>query len=242
MDFYASAARAYMDEFGTTVEEFAGVSVKNSHHGSLNARAQFREPLALDEVLNAPMIAAPLTRPMCSPIGDGAAAVVLMSPAKAESLGLGNRGVQVLASSLRSGRVSTDQPTAADAAVAAAYEAAGVGPEDLDVIELHDASAPAEIIAYSTLGLCGEGDGGRLISDGSTRLGGRIPVNTSGGLLRKGHPIGASGLAQIVELTEQLQGRSGARQVDGAAVGLAHNAGGTIGDDVAAACITILRR
>jgi acetyl-CoA acyltransferase len=123
-----------------------------------------------------------------------------------------------------------------------AYQEAGVGPQDLDVIECHDASAPAELMTYESLGLCGKGEGGKLIDAGETRLGGRIPVNTSGGLLRKGHPVGATGLAQIVELTEQLQGRSGERQVEGARIGLAHNGGGTIGSDAAAMCITILKR
>ena len=123
-----------------------------------------------------------------------------------------------------------------------AYEEAGVGPEDLDVIECHDASAPAEVSAYESIGLCPKGEGGKLIDTGATRLGGRIPVNTSGGLLRKGHPVGATGIAQIVELSEQLQGRSGERQVEGAKVALAHNGGGTIGTDAAAMCVTILTR
>ena len=121
-----------------------------------------------------------------------------------------------------------------------AFEEAGVGPEDLDVVELHDASAPAEIMAYESLGLCPEGEGGRLITEGTTRLGGRLPVNTSGGLLRKGHPVGATGIAQIVELSEQLQGRSGPRQVEGARLAMAHNGGGSIGNDAAAMCVTIL--
>jgi acetyl-CoA acetyltransferase len=121
------------------------------------------------------------------------------------------------------------------------YEEAGVGPEDLDVVELHDASAPGEILAYEYLGLCPKGDGGKLVADGVTRLGGRLPVNTSGGLLRKGHPVGATGAAQLVELTEQLQGRSGRRQVEGARIGLAQNGGGNIGLDVAAMCVSILQ-
>jgi acetyl-CoA acetyltransferase len=121
-----------------------------------------------------------------------------------------------------------------------AYEEAGVGPESLSVIELHDASAPAELMTYESLGLCAKGDGKRLVDEGATKLGGRIPVNTSGGLLRKGHPVGATGIAQIVELTEQLQGRAGKRQVAGAKVALAHNGGGNIGVDAAAMCVTIL--
>ena len=238
MDIYAMAARAHMDAYGTTVEQFAGVSAKNSLHGSLNPRAQYREALSVEEVLASPMIAEPLTRPMCSPIGDGAAAVVIVSEEKARQMGL---NVRVLSSVLRTGWDKEISETGvAKLAAEEAYEEAGIGPQDLSVIELHDASAPAEIMAYEDLGLCGKGEGGSLISDGATQLGGRLPVNTSGGLLRKGHPVGATGIAQIVELTEQLQGRSGERQVEGARIGLAHNGGGTIGTDAAALCITIL--
>jgi acetyl-CoA acetyltransferase len=240
MDIYAMAARAHMKAYGTTVEQFAGVSAKNSLHGSLNPRAQYREVLSVEEVLASPMVAEPLTRPMCSPIGDGAAAVVIVSEEKARQMGLKNN-VRVLTSVLRSGwDKEIGETGVATLAASEAYEEAGIGPQDLSVIELHDASAPAEIMAYEDLGLCGKGEGGRLISDGSTKLGGRLPVNTSGGLLRKGHPVGATGIAQIVELTEQLQGRSGERQVEDARIGLAHNGGGTIGTDAAALCITIL--
>lgn len=243
MDIYASAARAHMQAYGTTVAQFAGVSAKNSYHGSMNERAQFRERLTVEQVLGEPMIAEPLTRPMCSPIGDGAAAVVVMSERRVKQLGLSSRAVRIVSSSLHSGwDRAADEPGVADYCIREAYEEAGIGPEDLDVIELHDASAPAEIMAYESLGLCPKGEGGRLIDEGATRLGGRIPVNTSGGLLRKGHPIGATGIAQLVELVEQLQGRSGDRQVPKASVGLAHNGGGSIGTDAAAQCITILTR
>jgi acetyl-CoA acetyltransferase len=240
MDIYAIAARGHMKAYGTTVEQFAGVSAKNSYHGSLNPRAQFREVLSVEQVLAEPMIAEPLTRPMCSPIGDGAAAVVVVSERKARELGI-RRPVRVASSVLHSGW----DPAPGDVGsvklcALEAYEEAGVGPQDLSVVELHDASAPAEIMAYESLDLCGSGEGGKLIEAGETRLGGRVPVNTSGGLLRKGHPVGATGIAQIVELTEQLQGRAEKRQVDGARVGLAHNAGGNIGADTAAACVTIL--
>ncbi|MCP3984632.1 MAG: thiolase family protein [bacterium] len=241
MDIYAAAARGHMEKYGTTVEQFAGVSAKNSFHGSMNPRAQFREALSIEDVLASPMIAEPLTRPMCSPIGDGAAAVVLVSEAKARELGIG-RPVKVTSSVLRSGwDHAYGEDGAGEVCSRAAYEEAGVGPEDLSVVELHDASAPAEVMAYEYLGLCPKGEGGKLVSDGSTRLGGRLPVNTSGGLLRKGHPVGATGIAQIVELTEQLQGRSGERQVEGARVGLAQNGGGNIGPDVAAMVVTILQ-
>jgi len=240
MDIYAAAARAHMSRHGTTVEQFAGVSAKNSLHGSLNPRAQFREALSVEQVLAAPMIAEPLTRPMCSPIGDGAAAVVLVSEKKARELGI-PRPVRVVSSVLRSGwDHGFGEEGAGEVCAREAYEEAGLGPRDVSVVELHDASAPAEIMAYEYLGLCAPGEGGRLIDEGVTRLGGRQPVNTSGGLLRKGHPVGATGIAQIVELTEQLQHRSGPRQVEGARVGLAQNGGGNIGADVAAMCVTIL--
>ncbi len=242
MDIYAAVARSHMERYGTTVEQFARISEKNSFHGSLNPRAQFREALTVEEILASPMIAEPLTRPMCSPIGDGGAAVILVSERKAKELGI-REPVTVASSVLRSGwDREPDEPGAATLCANEAYEEASVGPQDLDVVECHDASAPAEIFAYEDLGMCARGEGGRLIDEGITALGGRTPVNTSGGLLRKGHPVGATGLAQIVELTEQLQGRSGDRQVEGARVGLAHNGGGTIGTDVAALCVTILKK
>ena len=241
MDIYAEVARSHMEKYGTTAEQFAMVSAKNSFHGSLNPRAQFRDEMTVQQVLAAPVIAEPLTRPMCSPIGDGAAAVVIVSERKARELGI-SKPVRIVASVLRSGwDRNEDDETAGDVVAREAYEQAGVGPSDISVIELHDASAPGEIMAYDYLGLCPKGEGGRLVQSGATKLGGRQPVNTSGGLLRKGHPVGATGVAQIVELTEQLQGRSGARQVAGARLGLAHNGGGHIGTDVAAICVSILQ-
>jgi acetyl-CoA acetyltransferase len=240
MDLYAAAARAHMQRYGTTVEQFAAIAAKNSYHGSLNPRAQFREVLSVADVLAAPMIAEPLTRPMCSPIGDGAAAVLVMSEHAARVAGI-RQPVRVVASVLHSGwDHGPDEPGTVEVCAREAYEEAGIGPEDVDVIECHDASAPAELMAYESLSLCAKGDGGKLIEQGETQLGGRIPVNTSGGLLRKGHPVGATGIAQIVELTEQLQGRCGARQVVGAKVGLAQNGGGAIGIDAAAMCVTVL--
>jgi acetyl-CoA acetyltransferase len=242
MDIYASAARNHMKRYGTTINQFARVSAKNSFHGSLNPRAQFREQLAVEDVLAAPMIAEPLTRPMCSPIGDGAAAVIVVSERKAAQLGL-TSPVRIVTMALHSGWDHTgDEPGTVELCAREAYDQAGVGPRDLHVIELHDASAPAELMAYESLGLCAKGEGGALIDSGATWLGGALPVNTSGGLLRKGHPVGATGIAQIVELTEQLQGRSGDRQVKGATVALAHNGGGSISSDAAAMCVTILTR
>ncbi|MHB8456500.1 MAG: thiolase family protein, partial [Acidimicrobiales bacterium] len=192
-----------------------------------------------EDVLHAPMVVEPLTRPMCSPIGDGAAAAILVSEQKARQLGI--HPVRVAASVLRSGwDHASDEPGLAQVCASEVYEEAGVGPGDLDIVECHDASAPAEVIAYEVLGLAAVGDGGKLAESGETELGGRIPVNTSGGLLRKGHPVGATGIAQIVELVEQLRGRCGARQVDRARIALAHNGGGALGNDIAAMCVTVL--
>ena len=217
MDIYAAAARAHMQRYGTTAEHFAAVSAKNSLHGSMNPRAQFREVLTVEQVLAAPMVAEPLTRPMCSPIGDGAAAAILVSEKKAQRARHPRAGARrVQRARLRLGPRRRRGRRSRSVCSRKAYEEAGVGPDDIDVIELHDASAPAELMTYEYLGLCGKGEGSGLIDEGVTRLGGRLPVNTSGGLLRKGHPVGATGIAQIVELTEQLQGRAGERQVEGA--------------------------
>lgn len=242
MDIYAASARSHMKRFGTTERQFARIASKNSFHGSMNPRAQFREHLSIEDVLAAPMIAEPLTRPMCSPIGDGAAAAIIISERKAKELGL-TSPVRISSMVLRSGwDHGSDEAGLVEVCSSEAYQEAGVGPKDLSVIEVHDASAPAELMAYESLGLCGKGEGGQLIDSDATRLGGSIPVNTSGGLLRKGHPVGATGIAQIVELTEQLQGRSGDRQVNGAKVALAQNGGGNIGSDAAAMCVTVLVR
>jgi acetyl-CoA acetyltransferase len=179
---------------------------------------------------------------MCSPIGDGAAAAVVVSERKARQLGLENP-VRVASSALHSGW--DHEPGELDSATlcaSEAYEEAGLGPEDLGAIELHDATAIGELIAYESLGLCEKGQAGKLIDEGATKLGGRLPVNTSGGLLRKGHPVGATGIAQIVELTEQLQGRCGKRQVEGATAALAQNGGGVVGREAASMCVTILTR
>jgi len=241
MDVYASAARAHMEKYGTTAEQFAMVASKNSFHGSLNPRAQFQEELSVEDVLNERMIVEPLTRAMCSPIGDGAAAAVVVSAKKARELGIG-KPVTIASSVMHSGyNHADDEPDTVQLSSRDAYEEAGVGPQDIDVVELHDASAPAEIIAYEQLGLCAPGEGGAHVESGASRLGGRQPVNTSGGLLRKGHPVGATGMAQIVELTEQLQGRSGRRQVEGARIALAQNGGGKKGNDAAAMVVTILK-
>jgi acetyl-CoA acetyltransferase len=242
MDIYAVMTRSHMRRYGSTREHFAMVTAKNSFHGSLNPRAQFQDVMSVADVLAARTVVEPLTLPMCSPIGDGAAAVILVSERKARELGL-QRRVRVAASSLVSGWDMTQAGESVGGLAAQhAYEEAGAGPQDLSCVELHDASAPSEIVAYEYLGLCAAGEGIRLLESGATRLGGRMPVNTSGGLLRKGHPVGATGCAQIVELTEQLQGRAGRRQVDGARLALAHNGGGAIGTDAAATVVSILQR
>ena len=243
MDLYARMARRHMERHGSTVRHFAMVSAKNSRHGALNPYAQFREELTVDEVLAAPMVAPPLTLPMCSPIGDGAASLVIASEAMIRKLGA-NRAIRVRSSVLASGWDYTDddEETVPEYAARLAYEAAGLGPSDIDVIELHDASAPAELIYYEYLGLAPRGEGVRLIEEGATSLGGRRPVNPSGGLLRKGHPIGASGAAQIYELVTQLRGEAGARQAAGARAALAENGGGMLGADVAAIVVSVLTR
>ncbi|RLA47512.1 MAG: thiolase family protein [Gammaproteobacteria bacterium] len=242
MDIYAAWALEHMQRYGTTREQFAAVSAKNSEHGSLNPKAQFRSKISVEEVLDAREIAWPLTLPMCSPIGDGAAAVILVSERKARELGTA-RMVRVEASQLHSGWDYTEgEETVAEKAAREIYETAALGPSDLDCVELHDASAPSEILYYEYLGLCAKGDGGKFVEDGHSSLGGRLPVNTSGGLMRKGHPIGATGIAQIVELTQQLRGEAGDRQVEGARIALAENGGGFIGNDAAAMVLTLLSR
>ena len=243
MDIYASWARKYMRETGATAEHFAMVTAKNSRHGARNPNAQFRQVLTVDEVLSAPMVAEPLTRPMCSPIGDGAAAAIVVSEKIIRQLGI-SRPVKVEASLVASGYdySSPEIEPLASWAAGEVYEAAGIGPDDLSCVELHDASSPAELQYYEHLGLCPKGEGIRLLEEGATEIGGRIPVNTSGGLNRKGHPIGATGLSQIHELTLQLRDQAGARQVKGAKVALAENGGGFIGQDGAAMAITILSR
>ena len=241
MDVYAAMTRHYMEQSGATPEDFARIAVKNQGNGKLNPKAQYGGDITVDEVMSSRQISGPLTLLMCSPIGDGAAAIVLCSEEAARRLGA--ETVRVRATALVSGRDRTpDEPGAVERAVAKAYDMAGVGPEDLNVCEVHDAAAPAELMIYEELGLCGPGEGPKLLASGETALGGRVPVNPSGGLLAKGHPIGATGCAQLVELADQLRGRCGARQVEGAQVALAENGGGFLGSDPAAIVITVLSR
>lgn len=242
MDIYARMARDYMAKSGATQRDFAMVSAKNSRHGSLNPNAQFREVLTVDEVLAARPISPPLTLPMCSPIGDGAAAAVLVSPKAARELGIANP-VYVLSAELASGFDIEDGLPGLTATVASrAFEQAGIAPADIGCIELHDATSPAELIYYEALGLCPASEGPAFLASGATTLGGRVPVNPSGGLVRKGHPIGATGLGQIHELVQQLRGRAGPRQAEGVKLAVAENGGGFIGADAAAIAMTVLAR
>ena len=243
MDFYAAGAREHMKRYGTTAVQFAKVAVKSHQNASLNPYAQYREVYSVEDILAAPMVAEPLTRLMCSPIGDGAAALVLCSEEKARQLT--TKPVWVTASILGSGKDrAPGEAGVTTRMVNKAYAAAGVGAEDIDVIELHDASAPAELMEYEELGLCKLGEGGRLIEDGVTALTGKIPVNPSGGLLSKGHPIGATGCAQLTEIFWQLRGECGERQVKGgnAKIGLTQNGGGMMRGEAAAMAIHILER
>jgi acetyl-CoA acetyltransferase len=241
MDVYAANTRDYMERAGATVEDFAEVAVKSHDHAALNPKAQYRTPVTVDEVLASRVVSRPLTLLMCSPIGDGAAAAVVCSAERARALSADP--VRVRACSLVSGTDRTgDEPGAVERAAAKAYQTSGIGPTDVDVYELHDAAAPAELITYEELGMCARGDGPMLLRSGETRLGGSRVVNPSGGLLSKGHPIGATGCGQIVELTDQLRGRCGSRQVEGARVALAENGGGFLGTDAAAMVVTILSR
>jgi acetyl-CoA acetyltransferase len=224
---FAEAGLVHANAYGTTIEQFAQVAVKNHHHATMNPKAAYRKETPLEEVLASEMIAYPLTKLMCSANVDGAAALVLVSEKKARELGMG-RAVRIRGSAMTSDPFEPRNPDMLDAnsvtrlAVAQAYEMAGIGPQDLDLVELHDCFATAEILHYENLGLCGEGEAGRLIDSGDTALGGRIPVNVSGGLLSKGHPIGATGVANMVEIVDQLRGEAGARQVRGAKIGLTH--------------------
>ncbi len=239
MDFYAAFARQHMARHGTTKEQFANIAVKNHYHGSLNPHAQYREVYTLEEILGAPLVAEPLTRLMCSPIGDGAAAAILCPADKAKQFT--TKPVRILASCIGSGSDhGPGEPGITERVAQQAFEQAGVGPEDLNVVEMHDASAPAELVLYEELGLCALGEGGKLIDSRATYADGRIPVNTSGGLISKGHPIGATGVAQIYEIFSQLRGEAGDRQVANPRVGLTENGGGMVRAEAAALSVHIL--
>lgn len=229
--FAALIMRRHMEEYGSTVGQFAQVSVKNHHNGCLNPYSQYQKEFTIEEVLSSRMICDPLTLYMICPITDGAAAVVLCAAEKVKRYT--SHPVWLVGSGLISGDYSLFQKnvcisTMGEQAAAQAYETAGIGPEDLDLVELHDAFAATEIPNIEDLGLCLRGEGGRLVGEGDTAIGGRIPVNPSGGLLSQGHPLSASGVRQVCEITWHLRGQAGKRQVEGAKVGLAHMEGGVV--------------
>ncbi len=225
---FAEAGMEHSRKYGTTFEQFAKVSVKNHHHSTLNPKAMYQIETPLDQVMNAEMISYPNTKLMCSVNVDGSAAAVICSESKARELGLMDRAVKVRASVMASDPwqerdlVMPDVNSCTRRAAKEAYEMAGLGPDDVDLVELHDCFATAEILHYENLGLCGDGEAGRMIDDGEVALGGRIPVNVSGGLLSKGHPLGATGIANIYEVSTHLRGEAGGRQVEGARIGLTH--------------------
>jgi len=228
---FAHVGLEHTRQYGTTFEQFAKVSVKNHHHSTLNPKAMYQKETPLEEVMGAEMISYPNTKLMCSVNVDGSAAAVLCSEKKAKELGLMGRAVKVRASALASDPYTDrniammDFNAVTKLAAKSAYEMAGLGPDDVDLIELHDCFATAEIVHYENLGLCKPGEAGRMIDSGETALGGRVPVNVSGGLLSKGHPLGATGIANIYEVTTHLRGEAGNRQVAGAKIGLTHVVG-----------------
>ena len=231
--FFGNAAREHMERYGSTPEMFAQVAVKNHRHSVANPRAQFQDEYSLDDVLASRMIHDPLTKLQCSPTSDGAAAAVVVSERFVQEHGLQAQAVEIAAMAM-----ATDLPAAFEGgdielvgasmsrrAAQQVYETSGLGPEDVDVIELHDCFSANEVVTYEALGLCAEGKGGVLAMEGATTYGGQWVVNPSGGLISKGHPLGATGIAQCAELTWQLRGQAEARQVDGARVALQHNVG-----------------
>jgi acetyl-CoA acyltransferase len=242
MDIYASLARQHMRLHGTTPRQIAAAASKSHFHATMNPLAQYRVDMSVDDILEDKLVAWPLTRAMCAPISDGAAALLVCSEQALRRFAR-RRAVEVMGSALVSGSNRPhDDLSRHIGKVAAdkAYAQAGIGPEDLGVVEVHDASAYAEILQTENLGLCEPGEGGALAERGDTRLGGRIPVNTSGGLVSKGHPIGATGAIQIHELVMQLRGEAGARQVADARFAAAENGGGFFGVEEAATVVTIL--
>ena len=228
---YAMRAKRYMEEYGVTAEQLAKVVVKSRKHAALNSIAQYRKETTIEEVLSSPMIADPLTRSQCCPVGDASAAAVLCSGELVDKLAT-KKPIKVLGCAAQSGKYSTPEKLICDPSENVArtsrmaYEMAGLGPEDMDVAEIHDAFSIAEMIVYEALGFCEKGAGVRLIEEERTSLGGDIVVNPGGGLLSRGHPIGATGLLQTAEIVWQLRGEAGARQVQDAKVGIIETMGG----------------
>ncbi len=238
---FAMRANRYMEEFDCTPEQLAQVAVKNRMHAGLNPNAFFRDPITTEQVMASPMIVDPLTRFQCCPIADGASAAIICSPHMAKQI---SRSVNVEAVILCTGSYGNRQDMVVwetdSRGCNLAYEKAGIGPEDIDVVECHDAFTISEILHYEALGLCRPGEGPRLVEEGQTRLGGSIPVNVSGGLLSRGHPVGATGVAQIHEIVTQLRNEGGTRQVNGAKTGLGHCMGGDKAGDTKSCTVAIL--
>lgn len=240
VDINAGRAKRYMDTYGAEPRHFAKVAAKNRAHAGLNDRAAERRPMTVEDVLADRLVLAPLTRAMCGGIADGAACVILVSDGFAARHGIGGTS-EIVASSVVSGIPGgSEDGNATHRAAKGAYESSGIDARDVAVAEVHDPTSPQELFDIEDMMFCGRGEAIRLLEDGATTLGGRIPVNTSGGLTSRGHPVGATGVAQIVEIHEQLIGRAGARQVAGARIGLAQMAGGLLGNDSAIASVHLL--
>ncbi|MDF8335369.1 thiolase family protein [Novosphingobium cyanobacteriorum] len=244
MDIYAAFARYHMARYGTTQKQIAAVAAKNHHHSTMNPDAQYQFDMSIEQVLADKPVSWPFTRAMCAPISDGAAAMVLCTRSalkRFDSARAVRVGACALVSALDREPDDIDNHVGRRAALKA-YEFAGLGPEDMSVAEVHDATAFAEILQIENLGFCARGEGGPMTESGATALGGKIPVNPSGGLLSKGHPVGATGIMQLHELATQLRGEAGARQVSGARWAIAENGGGFLGYEEAATTVTILGR
>lgn len=246
MDVYAAFCRQHMQRYGTTQRQIAAVAAKNHQHSVHNPLAQFRDPMSIEQVMAAPPITWPLTLPMCSPISDGAAAVVVCSEAGLRRLeGASRRAVKVLASVVLTGiehHPDDRESGIGYRAALRAYDHAGVGPDAVDVAEVHDATAMGELLNVEALGLIPFGMAGSAAERGEFTLGGRVPVNTSGGLESKGHPIAATGLGQIHELVTQLRGEAGARQVEGARIAAHENGGGLLGIEEAVVAVNVFEK
>lgn len=242
MDSYAAQARLHMDTFGTTQRQFAAVAAKNHWHSTMNPMAQYQTDMSIEEVLEGRLISWPFTLPMCAPISDGAAAAVVCSERGLSRL-QEKRSVLIRGISLASGspREATDFANhIGRMAALKAYEEAELDPADIDVAEVHDATAYSEIQQVENLGLCPIGEGGAFSEAGHTQLGGKVPVNPSGGLVSKGHPVGATGIMQLHELVTQLRGEAGKRQVENARIAVAENGGGFYETEEAATVVTVL--
>ena len=234
-------ARNHMKKYGTTQRQLAIIASKNHTNSSMNPLAQYTFPLTVEQALEDYVVAYPLTRSMCAPVGDGSAAAILCSQKYLkEHPALVNRAILIRASVLKSGSWTSDD--IAKRAAETAYKTSGLTPKDINVAEVHDATAFGELYQIEQMGFCPIGQGGPFTESGATALDGTIPINTSGGLLSRGHPIGASGLAQIYELVAQLRGEAGERQIKNARIALAENGGGNIGPGEAALCVHILEK